>query len=260
MAETGALVLLHRLGSYGWAAVEWGDFGRWLGETTPEEVLVALVRVVALALAWWLAASTILYALARAIRVPSLLSVVEWATLPAVRRLVDGVAATTIAAGSVLGPSGVAAAPPADDTAVVVKLGAESSPATTTPRYRPRPAGSGDAVGPRPAPISAAGTTAPPARSAMPSAVAEGGDDSSPTAGPRRAEEAPGYVVQSGDNLWRIAEGHVATLTGQPATDLAIAEVSSYWVRLVDHNSGRLRSGDPDLIYPGEQLTLPPSV
>lgn len=260
MAETGALVLLHRLGSYGSATVEWGHLGRWLAETPPEDVLVALGRVAALALAWWLAGSTILYALARAIRVPSLLGVVEWATLPPVRRLVDGVAVTTIAAGSVLGPSGVAAAAPADDTAVVVQLGGDGTSATTAPRYRPRPAGSDDTAGTaRAAPVAAV-TTAPPARTAMPSAGAAGVDDASPTAGPRRVEEAAGHVVQPGDNLWRIAERQVATLTGRPAADLAIAEVGSYWIRLVDHNRGRLSSGDPDLIYPGEQLKLPPSV
>jgi hypothetical protein len=260
MAEAGALVLLHRLGSYGWATVEWGELSRWVAETSPEEVLVALVRLAALVLAWWLAASTILYVVACAIRVPRLVGAVEWATPPAVRRLVDGVAVTTIAAGSMLGTSGVAAAAPADDTAVVVQLGAEQTAATTAPRYRPRPAGSGDAVGLGPAPIAAAGTTASPARMAMPPVVAAGRDNWSPTAGPRTADEAAGYVVQPGENLWRIAERQVATPTGQPATDLAIAEVRSYWVRLVDDNRGRLRSGDPDLIYPGEQLTLPPSV
>ena len=260
MAEAGALALLHHLGSYGSTAVEWGDLGRWLAETPPEDVLVALARVAALALAWWLAASTIFYAVARVLRVPTLMGAVEWATLPAVRRLVDGVAVTTVAAGTVLGTSGVAAAAPADDTAVVVQLGAEGPSATAAPRYRPRPAGTGDTAGTAPdAPVAV--ITAPPARTAMPSVVAVGGDDSSSTFEPRKApEDAAGYVVQPGDNLWTIAERNVATLTGRPETDLAIAEVRSSWVSLVDHNRARLRSGNPDLIYPGERLTLPPSV
>ena len=261
MVEAGALILLHRLGSYGPTAVEWGNLGRWLAETPPEDVLVALVRVAALVLAWWLAASTTLYALARLTRVPSLIGAVEWATLPAVRRLVDGVAVTTLAAGSVLGTSGVAAAAPADRTPVVVQLGAEGTSATTAPRYRPRPAGSDDTVGTAPATAVAAVTTAPRARTAITSDVADRGDGSSSTAGAGEApDDAASYVVQPGDNLWKIAERHVAKLTGRSEKDVADAEVGRHWTRLVDHNRGRLRSGDPDLIYPGEQLTLPPSV
>ena len=260
MAETGALVLLHRLGSYGSTAVEWGDFGRWLAETPPEDVLVALVRVAALALAWWLAASTILYAVARALRVTSLLGVVEWATLPAVRRIVDGVAVTTIAAGSVLGTSGVAAAAPADDTAVVVQLGTDSTSATTAPRYRPRPAGSGDAVGPGPAPTAAAGTTAVPAQTTTSVAVVAKGDRPLPASEPDgRSQNPASHVVQPGDNLWWIAERHLATVTGKSEDDLTAAEVARYWASVVDHVRGHLRSGDPDLIYPREELALPPS-
>lgn len=261
LAEVGALALLHRLGSYGPTAVEWGDLGRWLADTPPEDVLVALVRVAALVLAWWLAASTALYVLARVTRVPILVGAVEWATLPAVRRLIDGVAVTTIAASSVMGTSGVAAAAPADRTPVVVQLGAEGTSVTTTPRYRPRPAGSGDAVGTAPAPAVAAVTTAPPASAAVPSPVVDRGDGSSSTAVASEApDDAANYVVQPGDNLWKVAERHLAELTGRSETDVASAEVGRYWARLVDHNRGRLRSGDPDLIYPGEHLTLPPSV
>lgn len=261
MAEVGALVLLHHLGSYGPSAIEWADLGRWLADTPPEDALVASVRVTALVLAWWLAASTTLYVVARLTRVPSLVRAVEWATLPAVRRLVDGVAVTTIAAGSVLGTSGVAAAAPADRTPVVVQLGAEGTSVTTAPRYRPRPAGSDDTVGTEPATAGATVTTAPPVRTAIPPDVPDRGDGSSSTAGASKApDDAASYVVQPGDNLWKIAERHLTRLTGRSEPDVATAEVGRYWARLVDHNRGRLRSGDPDLIYPGEHLTLPPSV
>jgi len=260
MAEVGALVLLHRLGSYGPTAVEWGELGRWLANTPPEDVLVALVRVAALALAWWLAASTILYAVARLTRVPSLVGAVEWATLPAVRRLVDGVAVTTIAAGSVLGTNGVAAATPADRAPVVVHIGSNDTPATSAPAYRPRPAGNGDVVGPAAASASSR-TTALPGQTSTSSPVAAKGDRPSLTTGPDgNSEDAARYVVQPGDNLWKIAERHMATVTGKSEDDLTTAEVGHYWARLVDHARGHLRSGNPDLIYPGEHLTLPPSV
>lgn len=56
------------------------------------------------------------------------------------------------------------------------------------------------------------------------------------------------YVVRRGDSFWRIAAARVA-----PSSDVA-----GYWVRLVNENRGSLRSGNPDLIYPGEAFVLPP--
>lgn len=260
MVEAGALVLLHRLGSYGPAAIEWGNLGRWLADTPPEDVLVGLVRVAALVLAWWLVASTALYVLARMTRVPSLVRAVEWTTLPAVRRLIDGVAATTVAAGSVLRGSGVAAAAPADHTAVVVQLGAEVTSAKTAPRYRPRPAGSVDAVEPVPAPTAAAGTTVPPARAATPTALVAGGDGSSSTSSPSGATgDAAGYVVQPGDNLWRIAERHLkGALGGQRRISPQPKSGATGFASSI--TTATICVPDSNLIYPGEHLTLPPPV
>jgi hypothetical protein len=41
----------------------------------------------------------------------------------------------------------------------------------------------------------------------------------------------------------------------RPVTDV---EVTRYWLRVVEANRPNLRSGDPDLIYPGEIVILPP--
>jgi hypothetical protein len=64
-------------------------------------------------------------------------------------------------------------------------------------------------------------------------------------------------VVQ-GDNLWTIARNHLAEVRGRPAVELSDRQIAAYWVTLVDANLGGLRSGDPDLIYPGEVVELPP--
>jgi len=57
------------------------------------------------------------------------------------------------------------------------------------------------------------------------------------------------YVVRAGDTLWSIA----ARLAGPGATSAAVAkEVSRLWALNVD----RIRSGEPDLIHPGEVLAL----
>ena len=61
------------------------------------------------------------------------------------------------------------------------------------------------------------------------------------------------HVVEPGDSMWSLAEHVVETEQGAPASD---AEVAEYWVDVVAANQD-VASGDVDLIYPGEELTLP---
>ncbi len=56
-----------------------------------------------------------------------------------------------------------------------------------------------------------------------------------------------------GDHLWGIAAQHLAR-TGESPTNEAIAR---HWRQVIDANTATIRSGDPDLIFPGEVLTLP---
>jgi nucleoid-associated protein YgaU len=60
--------------------------------------------------------------------------------------------------------------------------------------------------------------------------------------------------VVAGDHLWAIAGRRLTEVRGQAPDE---GEHAGYWVRLVDANRGRLRSGDPDLIFPGEVIELP---
>lgn len=62
------------------------------------------------------------------------------------------------------------------------------------------------------------------------------------------------HVVAPGENLWVIARQHAAGGDGAPVSD---REVHAYWVRLVASAHPELRSGDPDLVFPGERLVLP---
>jgi nucleoid-associated protein YgaU len=62
-------------------------------------------------------------------------------------------------------------------------------------------------------------------------------------------------VVVRGDNLWAIATEQVAAATGD---DPDIDATRRYWTALVAENRWSLASGDPDVIYPGEVLRLPP--
>ena len=61
-------------------------------------------------------------------------------------------------------------------------------------------------------------------------------------------------VVEPGDHLWRISQTHLDRVLGRVAGS---AEVDPYWRAVIEANRARLRSGDPDLIYPGEVITLP---
>lgn len=58
------------------------------------------------------------------------------------------------------------------------------------------------------------------------------------------------WIVEKGDNMWTISERHlIESEVGGP--------VAPYWQEVVEVNTPRVRSGDPDLIYPGEEIELP---
>ena len=216
-------------------AVPLSDVPGWLAETRTEDVLVGAVLLAARGVALWLLASTALYLAAGALRLPRLARAIGWTTLPPFRRLIDGMVAGSVVAGTMVG------------TAIPATAQATGGVAEHT--YVPRPAGDGPAYTPIPAgsgkPALAPTTRAPvdePRRF--------------PTSAPAPTTETV-HRVEPGEHLWGIAQAHLAAASGRPADDLRPADVAPYWRRLIDANNGRLRSGDPDLIHPGEELVLP---
>jgi hypothetical protein len=131
--ESLAVVLLHRLGSVSSLRLPSptrGAWRAWLTFGNPADVLAALVRVGALAAAWWLLVSTLLYTLAAA-RGPGAARVAGVFTPALVRRLVDGMLAVSLAGALAGGRSGVAwardpALPPAGRAAAAAASGSES--------------------------------------------------------------------------------------------------------------------------------------
>jgi hypothetical protein len=93
-------------------------------------------------------------------------------------------------------------------------------------------------------------TTAPPRE--------EGGAGSGREEDQGGSQGAQPHLVKQGDNLWMIARARLAEVTGQPAAELSNREIAAYWVEVIEANRGRLRSGNPDLIYPDEEIVLPP--
>ena len=238
--EVGAIATLHAIGGVEWVQIPWHRLGDWLLQTPADESLPALLRIVALVLTYWLAISTALYALAGMARIPGAIHAIEWATFPAVRRVIDGTAALTIMAATVAGPTAPAIANDGPEP-VIVEIGQDglpippfvdaedSAPESTLPQGAAR-------IGWTPTP---AGTPAP-----------------ATVAPPNMAMTEPArWTVAPGDNLWTIAERHLGAFS---ATEADLPDVGDYWRRVVVANQDVIRSSDPDLIYPGEVVVLPP--
>ena len=147
----------------------------------------------------------------------------EWATLPAVRRVLDR-AVVVVAMGAFAAPAGAATVDVRDGhSGSRPPTSTTSAPATTT------------------RPITA---TTP--GSVVPVAVL-----------PRAAAPAMSVVVAPGDSLWAIAAAHLTTSTSRPRAAISDTEIARYWVAVCDANRARVRSGNLNLIYPGELIVLP---
>jgi nucleoid-associated protein YgaU len=62
------------------------------------------------------------------------------------------------------------------------------------------------------------------------------------------------YEVRAGDNLWRISRAELVTRGDAQPDDSTIAR---YWQAVIAANRTTLRSGNPNLIFPGELVALP---
>lgn len=200
--------------------VDWSDPAGWLASAEPDAALAALARLVGLAVAAWITATSFLYAFSRLLGVEPWR--VRWLSVGPIRRAVDTVLAGALVMGSLAPGTALAAVEPpfspVSDTATAL----EAEPAT--PAYVPIPAG--------------AIATSP-----------DGESDRSEQ--PDEAETS--VVVHVDDNLWKIAHTRLAADGSDPSE----ADVAQYWVRIIEANQHRLRSGDPDLIFPGEEILLP---
>ena len=248
--EVGAIALVHRLGSISWLRIPWDAFGPWLELAAVEDVIGALVRTVALVIAYWMAASTAAYTLAKATRIPSLIRATAWATVPSIRRVVDRAIAVTVTAASLsvpvasAGAADIATQPPPPSDPIVYQISNQGVP---TPINLPQI----DSTAILPPGVAGAGYTPQPAGKVESGSVAATAD-SEPTA---VAGAATVHQVVAGDNLWTIAADHMrATLLDRTIDS---AEIAPHWRRIIELNTPNLKSGDPNLIYPGERIVLP---
>lgn len=233
-----AIVVLHRLGELTWMQVPWGGLDGWLAIAPVEDVVAASLRMIALVIAYWVAGSSALYTLARLTRLPALIRATAWATLPPIRRAIDRAIAVTVTTTALVSPVAPALAqdapPPAEP--IIYQISDQGVP---TPINLP----SIDPTLIAPPGTSGAGYTPNPA-----GGVEIGADIAAPV-----AETI--YEVVKGDNLWTISARHLRD--AHPDRTVASDEIAIYWRRVIELNTPSLASGDPNLIYPGEQIVLP---
>jgi hypothetical protein len=236
------------------------DLADWVGAATPAEMAMAVLRLLAVAACGYLLAVTTLGVAARLVRARGLAAAVDRVTPAVVQRIVSGGTGAGLVLGTLVAslPAPDLTRPPGASTVAASPAGTESRPA-------------------RPGATTATMARVPPATATMarttPGAV--GGEatmtrleDATPTAGTANpvapalppapalpALDAATWLVEAGDSLWSIAEEVVRT--ARP--DAAERSVTRYWRAMIDANRAHLVDpGNPDLLVPGQPLTLPP--
>lgn len=249
-AETAAVAALGRLGRRPPFVIPLDDLDGWLHTSAPADALLAVLRLVALGGALWLLGTTIAYVLACMSRVPRAVRVAGALTLPVTRRLVDAALAASIVTGSLLGSA-----------AIATPAGAATSAVTSPPANPGVRDGHAGALASLPAATAPATPLRAPSRQTATAPASTTTPATTPTTTPTpvtRPHAPAAVTVQSGDSLWQLAAARVAEQTGRPRSALTDAEIARYWLVLCDANRAGLLSGDPNLIYPGEVVTLPP--
>ena len=201
----------------------------WLDDRDAVVAAFALIRLIGLGLAWYLLVVTVLGLAARLSRIPGLVRLADLATLPAVRKILGGVAGVglTASAASLMAADlfpdqaarGGGAAVLADNEVVLERLP------------------EGDDVILRRLPDLQEGTSTLDVEEAP------------------AAEPAPTWTAGPGDHLWHIAEATLTESWGRAPSD---GEVAPYWTGLVEANRDVLVDpANPDLIHPGQTFRLP---
>jgi hypothetical protein len=236
-----------------------GAWGPWASTREPLVATVALLRLLVLALAWYLVGVTTVGTVARLTRAARLVRIADALTLPAVRRLLQGalgVGLATAMVGAAAPAPRVVPAPTgalASDLQLVRTETSPGAPARPLPLELLDTEPDGEELVLRRVTEDADG---PPGVEDGPPATEPAEPAEPVTAGLVAAEPAEHEVV-AGESLWTIARDAVAVAVDRPPSD---AEVHRYWETLIERNRDRLADADnPDLIFPGQRFELPPA-
>lgn len=273
-ALASGLVLFHALGRGGMAPpplTDPGAWGAWLDGREPAVAAVAVLRLVVLALAWYLVGVATVGIVARLVRRAGLIRVADALTVPMVRRLLQGALGVSLATAMV-----GASAPVARDIDAPRMSVAAEQPATTAVTARAAPPASeagasgadgaprlvvasegSDAAGDAP---TAQASTAPVSMRLIEQEDVATATPEDQLPGSERGEQPDAgqqsrHHVVTGESLWSIAQDTLAQRWEREPTD---AEVLDYWQDVIDHNRAALADPDnPDLIFPGDVIVLP---
>ena len=207
----------------------WGIPAPWSpGEiaTAPlEATVLAVGRWLGLLLTLWLISSQVLYTIAVLTRTDWLAEKLRPVTMPIARKVAAGLASVSITVSS-LGTPAIAQSTPTtivevDIDRITAGLRQEATP---TPTLQPLTA----------------------SRSTATAVLEPEGSYSRPLV----------WLVRPGDHLWSISGEHLAIVLDRGPTP---EEHARYWLHVIEAARPVIRSGDPDLIYPGEEIPLPPT-
>lgn len=198
--------------------------GSWVDEVGPIVAAMSLVRLAALAAASVLLVTTAVSAGARLVGARRVADAVD-AALPApVRGLLAGLAGIGAVGAMVVGAAGqssLGAAASAPEVERLVRLADDP---------------------PQPPPVETMSVLAD--------------EPQAPAAQPQEDRRRAEWTVEPGDSFWSIAEEVLADRLGRAPTDV---EIIPFWRSVIDANRDRLRTGDADLVYPGQVFVVPPS-
>ncbi len=259
MALGAAVVVLHLAGgalplpTVG-SPSEWSA---WLVGRDPVVVAFAVVRLLALAVAWYGLIVTVAGVCLRLVSAQHLAALVDRLTVVPLRRLASATIAVGLSA-TALAPTTAGAATTAGATPVPVSSTVGGGPGTT------RSGGPPATVTMHRLDIADAGrpgsqepTTVPgPTATTVPGPTATTPGPTATTPGPTAGRVTTGtWTVAPGQCFWSIAEATLSRAWGRAPTP---TEIVPYWNRLIEANRAEL--ADPhnaDLVFPGQVFALP---
>ena len=236
-------------------AQEWLPGPREILTAPPEQAVYGVAWLLALSLTVWIALTTLVAVVVYSTRSPAVIRALKWMPLPPIMRMCKRwtgllLATATMALAGAAGAGVVSPTPLAmggDQPVSGDHLPAAASPGRST-AFKvapPVPLQAGGVRTDREVPEHAAATNIPPFRSFRPTVQ-----------GPDRSADTSVYTVRPGDDLWSISASHMSRQSSGAPTEV---EIRALWRHVIARNRERLRSANPDLIFPGEMILLPHS-
>jgi hypothetical protein len=270
------IALFHLLGTGPLAApplTEPAAWGAWASERDPAVATVAILRLVVLALAWYLVGATTIGLVARLARAARLVRVADALTVPALRRFLQGALGLGLATAMVGAAAPGAHRPSLPTPTVVAQAEGRAPLADPADEMRLVRVAEDEVrlvrvaedevrsarVAEEPLPLELLDRAGRDERVAM-RRIGDG-DVADRDRADREVEQVSGpstaaHEVVAGDSLWTIARDVLASSTGGEPDE---PTVHRYWRELIERNRHRLADpGNPDLIFPGQRFELPP--